>query len=86
MSCRSMNGLYLVLGILLFIIGFSIILVSHHVASVIAKEVILRWRWYHPLKPEFLKWVVLEITGVVLVGISLGIMFHDVKKSITTKS
>jgi len=73
----------LTLGVFIFIVGSIIALISHHIASVIASQVILEWNYYYnTLKIDFLRWVILEIIGITLLGIGLGIMLYDLKRSI----
>jgi len=45
---------------------------------------ILHWEYldFHQ-RIEFLRWMAMEILGVVLSGIGLGVLFYDLKKSIS---
>ena len=74
-------------GVLVFIMGSIIALISHHIASVIASEVVLEWDYcYNILKIDFLRWIILEIVGISLLGIGLGIMLYNLKRSIKLRS
>ena len=75
--------LRIILGVSLFIIGLLITIISHDMVFTITRGDIFQWEClYYPLRVEFIKWIIMEILGIILLGIGLGILFYDLKKSI----
>ncbi len=73
----------LVLGVFLLIIGLILTLISHHVVFALTRGDILHWEYLdYSLRIEYIRWMAIEILGAILLGIGLGILFYDLKKSI----